>query len=162
MIVAKSVYDISSIEKGPLDLRFEEQIREMLHTRSFASKIGNISTNTLKVAINCGYVIVRNWNGEIGGEDSLKKKNCIERGRKEGKILFYAEQQKSNPDPMRRRQKGRLSRNGPSTAKRGRGGREERRQTREHPVIISGTQEPRAGPLDPVFNGHMFHPRPPT
>lgn len=84
MIVAKSVYDISSIEKGPLDSRFEEQIREMLHTRSFASKIGNISTNTFKVAINCGYVIVRNWNGEIGGEDSLKKKKLY-RERKEGR-----------------------------------------------------------------------------
>lgn len=35
--------------------------------------------------------------------------------------MFYAEQQKSNPDPMRRR---RLSRNGPSTAKRGREGGE--------------------------------------
>lgn len=85
MIVAKSVYDISSIEKGPLDSRFEEQdSRDVTYSFLRIQNRKRISTNTLKVAINCGYVIVRNWNGEIGGEDFLKKKKLY-RERKEGR-----------------------------------------------------------------------------
>lgn len=152
----KSVYDIGSIGKDGSDSRFKEQIQKDIVGFLFAS--GKYFENYHVYDIP---VSPTPLNSPLNLRCCLKLERCLrlENRRRRGRKEIERGRNERSGSRFEIQSWPRRSEKGRGTVHQRRNENEGEGRTREHPVIISGTQEPRAGSLDPVFSGHMFHPR---